>query len=74
MPIIQVQVIKGRSVEQIRDFIAHVTEVAAKDLEVNPEQVRVIVTEIEDTHWGAGGLPIKEYRRQKALEESNKIN
>ena len=72
MPIIQVQVIKGRSTEQIRNFIAHVTDVAVKDLEVNPEQVRVIINEIEDTHWGAAGLPIKEYRQQNIQLESNK--
>ncbi|MFD1707541.1 2-hydroxymuconate tautomerase family protein [Siminovitchia sediminis] len=65
MPIIQVQVLKGRSREEIRGLIADVTEAAVKNLSVKPEQVRVLVTEMEHSHWGAGGLPIDEFRRQK---------
>ncbi|MCQ6264608.1 2-hydroxymuconate tautomerase family protein [Fictibacillus sp. WQ 8-8] len=55
MPIIQVQIIKGRSDEQIQNMIASVTESAASTLNVKPEQVRVLVTEVEGKHWAAGG-------------------
>ncbi|VEF46805.1 4-oxalocrotonate tautomerase [Bacillus freudenreichii] len=65
MPIFQVQVLKGRSREQIKSLIADVTEVAVKNLSVKPEQVRVLVTEIDYSHWGAGGLPMEEIRKQR---------
>lgn len=55
MPIIQIQVIKGRSNEQIKSLILEITRVTVKNLSVKPEQVRVLVTEVADTHWGAGG-------------------
>lgn len=65
MPIIQVQVLKGRSREEVRGLIADVTQAAVKNLSVKPEQVRVLVTEMEHSHWGAGGLPIDEFRKQR---------
>ncbi|MCK6258909.1 4-oxalocrotonate tautomerase [Fictibacillus sp. KIGAM418] len=55
MPIIQVQIIKGRSDEQIQNMIASVTEAAASTLDVKQEQVRVLVTEVEGKHWAVGG-------------------
>jgi len=60
MPIIQIQVIKGRSNELIKSLILDITEVTVKNLSVKPEQVRVLVTEVADTHWGAGGSTMDE--------------
>ncbi|MDQ0245199.1 4-oxalocrotonate tautomerase [Bacillus fengqiuensis] len=60
MPIIQIQVLEGRGQEQIRSLIADVTDAAVKNLDVKPEQVRVLVTEIADTHWGVGGKTKRE--------------
>ncbi|MBD8006551.1 4-oxalocrotonate tautomerase [Bacillus norwichensis] len=70
MPIFQVQVLKGRSSEQIKGLIADVTQAAVKNLSVKPEQVRVLVTEIDHSHWGAGGLPMKEIRKTKGLSQA----
>lgn len=56
MPIIQVQILEGRDIDQIKNLIADLTDAAIKNLSENPEQVRVWVTEILTTHWGAGGI------------------
>ncbi|KAA0966282.1 4-oxalocrotonate tautomerase [Sporosarcina sp. ANT_H38] len=66
MPIIQIQVLKGRSNEQIKNLIVDVTDAAVKNLFVKPEQVRVLVTEVEDTHWGAGGFTMNEIKSKAA--------
>jgi len=68
MPIFQVQVLKGRSREEIKGLIADVTEAAVKNLSVKPEQVRVLVTEMEHSHWGAAGLPIDELRKKNEMK------
>ncbi|WP_153731482.1 2-hydroxymuconate tautomerase family protein [Sporosarcina obsidiansis] len=68
MPIIQVQVLKGRSDEQIKGLIEDITEAAVTNLQVRPEQVRVVVTEIAETHWGAGGLTMKEIKREREVK------
>ncbi|WP_408011123.1 4-oxalocrotonate tautomerase [Pseudalkalibacillus sp. A8] len=60
MPIIQVQVLKGREEAQINTLISNVTDAVVKSLDVNPGQVRVLITEIADTHWGVGGKSKKD--------------
>ncbi|MCY9140455.1 tautomerase family protein [Peribacillus frigoritolerans] len=62
MPVIQIQILKGRDNEQIKVLIADVTKAAMKNLRVKSEQVRVLVIEIPDTHWGTGGLTMNEFR------------
>jgi 4-oxalocrotonate tautomerase len=56
MPIIQVQVLEGRSDEKIKDLVAGITQTAVETLEVKPEQVRVIVQPIPHKYWGVGGV------------------
>lgn len=56
MPIIQVQVLEGRSDEKIKELIAGITEATVRILEVNPEQVRVIVQPVPPKFWGTGGI------------------
>ncbi|MBE5394861.1 MULTISPECIES: 4-oxalocrotonate tautomerase [Brevibacillus] len=56
MPIVQIQVLEGRDKQQIARLIASVTEAVVASLEVKPEQVRVLVSEVPPTHWGVGGV------------------
>ncbi|MCM3452419.1 4-oxalocrotonate tautomerase [Heyndrickxia oleronia] len=65
MPIIQVQIIKGRSKDKINSLIEDITLATVKNLSVNAEQVRVLVNEIPDTHWGVGGTTKAELDRKK---------
>lgn len=65
MPIIQVQVLKGRNNEQIKSLIADLTGATVRNLSVKPEQVRVLITEVADTHWGAGGFTMNEIKKQR---------
>lgn len=55
MPIIQIQIIEGRKQEQIQNLIFDVTEVVAKNLDVDVGRVRVLVNEIPSSYWGVGG-------------------
>ncbi len=56
MPIVQIQVLEGRDKQQIARLIASVTEAVVASLEIKPEQVRVLVSEVPPTHWGVGGV------------------
>ena len=56
MPIIQVQVLEGRSDEKIKDLVAGITKTAVETLGVKPEQVRVIVQPIPHKYWSVGGI------------------
>lgn len=55
MPIVNIQLLAGRDAQQIEGLIADITETVARKLQVRPEQVRVLITEISATHWGVGG-------------------
>lgn len=55
MPIIQVNLLCGRSREAKRLFAAEVTELACKRLNVRAEQVRVIFNEMERDSYSIAG-------------------
>ncbi|MBY6037729.1 4-oxalocrotonate tautomerase [Fictibacillus nanhaiensis] len=59
MPIIHVHVIEGRTEEQLRNLMESLTNAAAESLEVKKEQVRVLIQEVPNKHWGVGGKPKK---------------
>ena len=56
MPIVQVSILKGRGAEARARFARAVTDAAVATLDVKPEQVRVLVTEIEPQDWFTGGV------------------
>jgi 4-oxalocrotonate tautomerase len=55
MPIIHVHVIEGRTDEQLSRLMERLTDAAAESLDVKKEQVRVLIQEIPNKHWGVGG-------------------
>lgn len=57
MPIINIQVMEGRTPEKIRSLIESVTDTVAEELNSPKERIRVLVTEVPKTHWGIGGVP-----------------
>ncbi|ANX11334.1 4-oxalocrotonate tautomerase [Fictibacillus arsenicus] len=57
MPIIHVHVIKGRTDEQLSELMESLTNAAAESLDVKKEQVRVLIQEVPNKHWGVGGKP-----------------
>ncbi|MGV2939166.1 4-oxalocrotonate tautomerase [Mesobacillus sp. LC4] len=64
MPIIQVQVLEGRSDEKIKELISGITDTAVRTLGVKPEQVRVIVQMVPHKYWGVGGVTKEEFKSQ----------
>lgn len=54
MPIISVQIIRGRTPEMKRALIKELAEAAVRALGAPEQSVRVILTEIEPEHWGIG--------------------
>jgi 4-oxalocrotonate tautomerase len=56
MPLIQVTIVEGRDVAAKRALIAELTGAAVRTLGVEPERVRVLLTEIPAAHWAVGGV------------------
>jgi 4-oxalocrotonate tautomerase len=55
MPLIQVSLYEGRTVEQKREFVKVVTAEAARILKCPPESVDVIFQDVKKSDWGTGG-------------------
>lgn len=70
MPIVQVQMIRGRTATQKRRLIGELTRVMAEVAEVSPERVTVVILEVEGESWGRGGEPLTDYPIATAAEQN----
>ncbi|NMA15489.1 MAG: 4-oxalocrotonate tautomerase [Clostridia bacterium] len=55
MPIVQVEIIKGRTLEQKRQMAKEVTEAISKNLVCPPEAVKIIIREMEKENYAEAG-------------------
>lgn len=63
MPICQIHLLEGRTVEQKRLLIQKITEAMHEAIGAKPESVRVILTEMPKEHFGIGGKTAAELGR-----------
>lgn len=55
MPVIQVQILEGRTAEQKRAFVKAVTDATVASLGCKPESVHVIIQDVRKDDWATGG-------------------
>ncbi|NDG58746.1 MAG: 4-oxalocrotonate tautomerase [Betaproteobacteria bacterium] len=55
MPLIQVSLFEGRSLEQKRAFAEQLTRVATETLACSPESVDIIFADIKASDWATAG-------------------
>lgn len=55
MPIIQVEMLKGRTVEQKREMAKEVTDAVARTVNCPKENIRIIIREMEFENFSEGG-------------------
>lgn len=60
MPIVQVNMLQGRSVEQKRKLAKGITNAVVEALSVKPEQVRVMIHEMGPDDFAVGGATAAE--------------
>jgi 4-oxalocrotonate tautomerase len=56
MPIIQINLLEGRTTEQKRKLVVNVTEAVVKSLDVKPDSVRIILQEMTKQDYAIGGV------------------
>ena len=64
MPLIEVTLVEGRSPEQLRTLITHLTDAVEAAVAAPRDSVRVVLREVPATHWAAGDVTIAERRRE----------
>lgn len=56
MPVIQVTMSQGRTVEQKRELVQVLTREAARILKTKENAVRVLIYEVSGENWGNAGV------------------
>lgn len=56
MPVIQVTMSQGRTVEQKRELVQVLTREAARILKTKPDAVRILIYEVSPENWGNAGV------------------
>ncbi|HBD64270.1 MAG TPA: 4-oxalocrotonate tautomerase [Clostridiales bacterium] len=56
MPIIQVEMLKGRTLEQKRAMVEKVTEAVAETANCPRDAVKIIIREMESENFAQGGV------------------
>jgi 4-oxalocrotonate tautomerase len=56
MPVIQITISQGRSVEQKRELVKVLTKETARIMKTQEEKVRILIYEISKENWGNAGI------------------
>ncbi len=56
MPVIQITISQGRSVEQKRELIEVLTKETAMIMKTQEEKVRILIYEVSKENWGNAGI------------------
>jgi len=65
MPLIQINIVEGRSPEKKERLIREVSNLVAEVLEAPVENVRVMIQEMSPEHWGIAGESVKKRTEKK---------
>lgn len=55
MPIVHVEMLEGRSLDQKRALVRELTDVVVRVCDVEPSSVRVVLIEVPPAHWAVAG-------------------
>lgn len=56
MPIVKINLLAGRSNDQLRGLVADVTTAVVKNTGCQPADVHVILNEMQPNHYSVGGI------------------
>ncbi|NRB10826.1 MAG: tautomerase family protein [Rickettsiaceae bacterium] len=56
MPLINIQMKSGRTLEQKRKLVAEVTKVVCETIDAKPEKVRIVLSDLEPESHAVGGV------------------
>lgn len=69
MPIVNIKITReGATPAQKAELMKGVTDLLERVLKKPPADTFVLIEEVALEDWGVGGLPVPEYRRQRAAE------
>ena len=64
MPIINVQILVGRTPDQKKTLMKELADATVRTLGVPEEAIRILLTEVQPENWGVGTRSMTEIRGQ----------
>ena len=55
MPLVIVNMLEGRTIDQRRALVDNVTQAVCKSLDITPDRVQVILKDVSKTNWAKEG-------------------
>ena len=55
MPVIRVEMFKGRTVEQKRALVRELTDAFVRTAGGTPQSIQIVIVDVEKQDWGSGG-------------------
>lgn len=55
MPLVHIDLLEGRSKEQLQALVKDVTAAIAKDANVPAERIHIVLNEMQPNHYSVGG-------------------
>lgn len=62
MPVVNLQVIRGLSVDQKRTLVAEITQTLVRVTGAKPERTHILIQEVADEDWGLEGRLVLDRR------------
>ncbi len=56
MPIVQIEILEGRTIEQKRAMVKEVTDAICRSLNAKPEAVRIIIRDMKFEDYASAGV------------------
>lgn len=56
MPVLQITISQGRSVEQKRELVEVLTRETARIMKTEEQKVRILIYEVSKENWGNAGI------------------
>lgn len=63
MPIVQIHLIEGRDDQKKEKLVKNVTQAICDSLEVDPQAVRIILSEMAPNHYAIAGEMVKNKKK-----------
>ena len=64
MPYVNIQITKGATRDQRSQLVREVTDSLVRILNKRPDQTHIVIQEIEEDHWGFGGMLTEDYKKK----------
>nr|WP_315494631.1 4-oxalocrotonate tautomerase family protein [uncultured Rhodoferax sp.] len=65
MPIVNLQLIAGLSLDQKRTLVAEITQTLSRVIGAKPERTHILIQEVADEDWGLEGRLVLDRRAQQ---------